>query len=487
MRTWFTGRPFPHEMTVWGYVLFYALLPLGLTLLALHELSFPFFYILCSLILLDVFFHGLERVTVRVVSGIAALAIYLTFRIQDHSLTTTDIWHFSFVALGSIGMMILVDRRFRAGRILALDLAQARKEAGESRSLSDLSLEIAAADGKASALELAVERAQRLFAGDPVLLSVCSDTASEAEVWLCDGQQTQSFHPYGTNPREMEQRALSLLGQPGPAPAPARALVSVPLLSRERVIGNLAVVKGTSQTSPEEYERLKRLAAAIAVGVENALLRAEARNRAEIEARHILAQEVHDGVAQNLSYLGLKARLAKEKISLGQPTDDDWEEMCASLAELQRDIRRFIGDLRLPITVGAAMMESLNSFLADFSHRQNLAVDVVASEGLDLSRLPLNARVQLIRVLQEALTNVAKHSLAHKVRVSLQPTATEIQLRVDDDGRGFDPREGRDDQRFGLQIMRERVETVGGQFVIVSQSGAGTRLTATFPVGGVGR
>ncbi len=482
---WLSRFSCSREMGLWGNILVYALLPVALTLLALHKLSFPFVYVISTFILLDVFLHGLERRATRVASGLTALAVYLAVRIQDRNLATADFWHFSIVLLGTIVLIVLADRNFREKQTISEALTRAKKETDESLILYDLSLEISTAAGKSAALELAVERSQRLFGDDPVLLNICARNGAEAEFWLADGRQTRPFHYSGANPREMEQRILSLLRRPGETANPVPALVSVPLNSRERVIGNLAVVKeGYPLISTDDYRHLKRLAAAITVGVENALLRAEAKNRAEIEARQVLAQEVHDGVAQHLSCLGLKASLAKEKASQGQPTDGDWEEMGKSLVELQRDLRRFIGDLRLPIAVGAAMLESLKSFLEDFSRRQNLAVDVVTSDGLDLLHLQLNSRIQLIRVLQEALSNVAKHSLARKVRVIIQPAGREICMQVEDDGRGFNSDEARDDLRFGLQIMRERVEMVGGRLSIASESGGGTRLTATFPVEG---
>ena len=94
------------------------------------------------------------------------------------------------------------------------------------------------------------------------------------------------------------------------------------------------------------------------------------------------------------------------------------------------------------------------------------------------------AEIQLLRIIQEALTNIRKHSQASRAWVRFEADAEGAVITVEDDGRGFDPsRMGQDGQEhFGLQTMRERAESVGGDLQISTQPGQGTRLTVQLPL-----
>jgi signal transduction histidine kinase len=100
-----------------------------------------------------------------------------------------------------------------------------------------------------------------------------------------------------------------------------------------------------------------------------------------------------------------------------------------------------------------------------------------------LSLAPL-VEVQLIRVVQEALSNVRKHARAARAGVRLERVGEFARLTIEDDGQGFDPTHVARGQwpRFGLQSMRERVESVGGSFTIESTPGQGTKVTVQIPI-----
>ena len=116
-----------------------------------------------------------------------------------------------------------------------------------------------------------------------------------------------------------------------------------------------------------------------------------------------------------------------------------------------------------------------------------VAVDV-RIEGLESEILPPLVQTTVYRVLQEALTNVAKHADARNVSVRLVRGKAEVELRVQDDGAGFDPAAGaeaaagdRGDRHLGLQVIRERAALLGGSVEVESRAGAGTTITAHFP------
>jgi signal transduction histidine kinase len=116
----------------------------------------------------------------------------------------------------------------------------------------------------------------------------------------------------------------------------------------------------------------------------------------------------------------------------------------------------------------------------DFAHLHGIAVDV-RIDGLDGEPLPPLVQTTVYRVLQEALTNVARHAGARSVNVRLVRDETMVELRVQDDGTGFEPGEGR---RLGLRGMRERAALIGGSVEVESQVDVGTLITGRFPVRG---
>jgi signal transduction histidine kinase len=99
-------------------------------------------------------------------------------------------------------------------------------------------------------------------------------------------------------------------------------------------------------------------------------------------------------------------------------------------------------------------------------------------------RLAPTVEIQLMRIIQEALSNVRKHARAHAVRVHLRPNHANLRIDVIDDGQGFDPARLRAEgwPRFGLQTMRERAESIGGHFDVETFPGRGTRVAVTVPL-----
>ena len=123
----------------------------------------------------------------------------------------------------------------------------------------------------------------------------------------------------------------------------------------------------------------------------------------------------------------------------------------------------------------------MQEFLEHYRAQTKLEVElrVSDSQAVDLSAA---VSVQALRIIQEALANVRKHAGARSVKIEFRPSVGWVQISVLDDGRGFDPAQAaQQGQRFGLQIMRERAESVGGTFEVFSRSGAGTRLVVTLP------
>ena len=225
----------------------------------------------------------------------------------------------------------------------------------------------------------------------------------------------------------------------------------------------------------------------------NAMLDAVESHRAEVrrlssqalsaqeEERKRIARELHDETAQALTFLLVRLRVAEKSGTL--------EDMKTAVAEVRalagdtlESVRKLALDLRPSALDDLGLVPALEWYTKQYSQR--LPIDVSFSAiGFD-HRLPPDLEVALYRVVQEALTNVAKHSDAHSVTVLLEYQADSVRAVVEDDGHGFDVSAKLESRERGLGLfgMQERLELVQGKLSIESGAGEGTRVTATAPV-----
>ena len=143
-----------------------------------------------------------------------------------------------------------------------------------------------------------------------------------------------------------------------------------------------------------------------------------------------------------------------------------------------QDVRRLAVELRPTALDDFGLVPAVERLTETFREQSGLQVELEAQLGEE--RLAQAAETALYRVIQEAFTNVAKHSGAGRVSVLLQRKDGTALAVIEDDGRGFDPAEVRDDA-LGLEGMRERLALVGGRLRIETSSGAGTTLVAEVP------
>jgi two-component system sensor histidine kinase DegS len=210
--------------------------------------------------------------------------------------------------------------------------------------------------------------------------------------------------------------------------------------------------------------------------------------QAQEEERQRISQQIHDGPTQTMSNLVLQAEVCERFI------DKDPEEAKAELAGLKttihhtlQEMRRFIFDVRPMILDDLGLVPTLRRYLQDFGERNNIQANLVL-QGSE-SRMPKHLEISLFRVIQEALTNVAKHAHAPHARVALEIEEHKITVAVEDDGVGFnvaeiDQADRRGSRRMGIANMRQRVEKLlKGRLQIESTPGKGTRILATIPLG----
>lgn len=210
------------------------------------------------------------------------------------------------------------------------------------------------------------------------------------------------------------------------------------------------------------------------------------RRRTDLEIaveRDRLARELHDDTAQVLSYVHLTAGGVERLLAEGR-TDAALErlrQLGAAARSAAADLRAGIRALRTAADSDRPLAEAVRVDAERWSAESGipvvLAVDPAADAGAEV-------RLQLLRIVQEALANARKHAAPRRVRLEIAAEGGTIQATVTDDGVGFRPERVAGDGRFGLAMMQERARGAGGEVVVESAPGRGTRVTVRLPRGG---
>lgn len=209
-------------------------------------------------------------------------------------------------------------------------------------------------------------------------------------------------------------------------------------------------------------------------------LRTELKQRAIREERERISRELHDGMAQILGYVNTKVTAVR--LMLKNKQQEGAEEHLLQLEEAARDlfvdIREAILGLRMNGEDGAGLADAIRQYSQKYSRLANIPVDLKVNSGTEHLEFDAETEMQLLRIVQEALTNIRKHAFADNAWIALLADDEKITLTIGDNGRGFDPNDEADERRiqFGLQSMRERADTIGAKFSVDSEPGAGTRV-----------
>jgi signal transduction histidine kinase len=275
---------------------------------------------------------------------------------------------------------------------------------------------------------------------------------------------------------EVDQQATRRLG--------VHSALYVPLVVRGRPIG-IVIAHDKQGATPAFSEDDLRLAeslgsrAAIAVDLSERFSRDSVRRVVEAQEleRARLARELHDETGQALTsiLLGLKPLERTAESAEARTALESVRELVISTLQ---DVRRLAVELRPSALDDFGLVPAVERLTETFREQSGLRVDLETQLGEE--RLPSEAETTLYRVIQEALTNVVKHSAAKRVSILLQRKNSAVVAVVEDDGAGFDPSNTRVDA-IGLAGMRERVSLAGGRLQVESSPGAGTTVVAEVP------
>jgi signal transduction histidine kinase len=205
--------------------------------------------------------------------------------------------------------------------------------------------------------------------------------------------------------------------------------------------------------------------------------------RVQEAERGRISRELHDGVGQCLTALKLQLDLTLLAARAEAPALAERLEELRELAEQAlQEVRQIARLIRPQMLDELGLLPTLQWLTRSLGERSGIAIELVHA-GLD-ERLDPDVETLAFRVVQEALTNVVRHSAAPSASVSLAQAGGRLKLSVSDSGKGFDPAgvpAGDAGAGFGLKGMRDRVQLLGGHFAVTSSAGAGTRIEAEVP------
>ncbi len=322
--------------------------------------------------------------------------------------------------------------------------------------------------------------------------------AARAELWLDERGQQIQVHSAGRNGPQAGAETIDAVSlrrrvwktrKSEIRPHGESGIGCFPLQSAGQVFGLIVLDGlGPSVRTPRRRELLDSIVDQAAVAISNARFRVRVRELAVLEERERIAREMHDGLAQVLGYVNTKAFAVRRLLRDGDTTTA--QAMLAQLEEAARevyaDVREGVLALRSTAPGDRSLLDTICDYLGKFERLSGIRVECHADRKVAELRLPEMSEIQVMRVIQEALSNVRKHAGASNATVTLRARDGMFVAQVDDDGSGFDVRTAgrRDWPQFGLQTMRERAEAIGGRFSVKSSPGGGTHVTIRLPVEG---
>jgi len=274
-----------------------------------------------------------------------------------------------------------------------------------------------------------------------------------------------------------------------------KSLLVVPLSSIGRFLGLLALskVKKQHKFTESEIKLSQAIANQLSVAVENARLMELSKKHskeleklslkilsAQEEERKNIAGKLHDVIAQDLTAIQFDLKMCQQTLP------EQYAKIKAKLKESEKlatqsleNIRNLTSDLRPPLLDHFGLTSALRWYVDNFRQRTNLNISLKIPE-LNC-KFPPEFETPIYRIIQEGLTNVAKHSKATRVSISLYKKDHNARIIIQDNGIGFDLDNQSFTSGFGLFRLKENAELLGGKFKIISKEGRGTKLDINLP------
>ena len=262
-------------------------------------------------------------------------------------------------------------------------------------------------------------------------------------------------------------------------------MIAVPLQYREKTLGvyNLFVSNREFHNQEEIEDLLTSIGRHLGMAIDKARSEDEANRVSLMEERNRLAHELHDSLAQTLASLRFQVRVLDETIRGGQEPDvwHELEKIENNIDEAYSELRELITHFRAPIDK-RGLIPAVEHLIERFQYQTDISIFL--QKEWNVLQLPASIEVQALRIIQESLNNIRKHSQAHTVRVILRSdTHGDCSILIEDDGIGITdiPDENVTlGDHLGLSIMHERAKRIGGTVKIESEPNEGTRILLKF-------
>ncbi len=272
-----------------------------------------------------------------------------------------------------------------------------------------------------------------------------------------------------------------------------RSYVNIPLISHAELIGSLNLGFDSPRAFIEEHIQVaKEIADSLAVAIQNAQLFEQVQaGREQMQLlsrrlvvsqeveRHAIARELHDEIGQLLT--GLKLTLEGTRHLPADKYQERLNEAQGLINELMTRVRGLSLDLRPAMLDDLGLLPALLWLFERHTAQTNVKINFEHA-GIQGRRFLSEVETATYRILQEALTNIARHTGVSEATVQVRADKRTLNLQIEDHGKGFDPK-ATVNAGSGLAGMRERAMSLNGQLTIESSPGAGTRLTVTLPLG----
>ncbi len=244
-----------------------------------------------------------------------------------------------------------------------------------------------------------------------------------------------------------------------------------PLFNADKRVDRVALYSRDITGIKEAHEQIH--------GLTQELIKAQENERTRI------ARDLHDNVAQDLASLIIRSdTLFDDCKEISPDVRQRTKKFSDVLKKTIASIRDLVYDLRPPGLTQMGLVKTIDQYCVEFSNKNNIEIDLYTA-GLERLHLHTDTKINLFRILQEALNNVAKHADATLIKVRLLGSHPDMILRIEDDGCGFDPAvrmvTALKEKRMGLKSMEERVNLLCGTLALHSREGSGTRIVVKFP------
>ncbi len=258
--------------------------------------------------------------------------------------------------------------------------------------------------------------------------------------------------------------------------------VAVPVQYQDRILGvyNLFLDRPLAAMGEDMPDLLISVGRHLGLAIEKARLESEARRFAIMEERNLIGNELHDSLAQSLIGMRLQLKLLGESLARKDFGAAQYEEnrLRCAMTQANADLRDLLTNYRLKID-DAGLVQTIANLVERFG--RETGIEVFFQNDCRVLALTPAQEIQVFYILQEALTNIRKHSGARNVRILLNNEDDLYTVLIEDDGLGTAGiAESMPVEHAGLAIMRERTERLQGQIVIESEPGEGTRIVLIF-------